>query len=322
VIPRTMLSAAAALVVAGLATGLSQATAPGKNGRIAFSRYELHDNPLTAHIVVANSDGSGPSTITHASRRYVDGHPDWAPDGSRIAFDRCGFKSSCHIWTMRPDGSELRRLSPRCRSGAPTSSQCPDDSFPAYSPDGRQIAFERYRGPKTGGYVIMVADANLRHAHRVASGYQPKGWSPDGKQLVFDAKPGAFEAVYVCNSDGTGLRRITPWRLRAGDHPDWSPDGTRILFASGPTDHGNLFTIRPDGTGLRQLTHFRGPTDVSLGSYSPDGNSIVFSTVVGAVNRPGAGLTDVFVMTADGTHIRPVTRARNWDGEADWGSRP
>lgn len=124
-IPRTMLSAAAALVVAGLATGLSQATAPGKNGRIAFSRYELHDTPLTAHIVVANSDGSGQRTITHASRVYRDDHPHWAPHGSRIVFDRCGFKSSCHLWTMRPDGSDLRRLGPRCPSGAPTSSRCP-----------------------------------------------------------------------------------------------------------------------------------------------------------------------------------------------------
>jgi Tol biopolymer transport system component len=166
----------------------------------------------------------------------------------------------------------------------------------------------------------MVADANLRYAHRVASGYTP-GWSPDGKQLVFVAKPRAVSSVYVSNSDGTGLRRVTPLRLQVSDQPDWSPDGTRILFAAGPSDRWNLFTIRPDGTGLRQLTHFRGLTKVEVGSYSPDGASIVFSTVVGAVNPPGATLTDVFVMTADGTDIRPVTRARNWDGEADWGPR-
>jgi Tol biopolymer transport system component len=77
-----------------------------------------------------------------------------------------------------------------------------------------------------------------------------------------------------------------------------------------------------DPTGRhRQLTHFSGKTRLSVGSYSPDGESIVFSTVVGAVNPPGATLTDVFVMSADGTDIRPVTRARNWDGSADWGPR-
>jgi Tol biopolymer transport system component len=316
-IARTILCATAALVVAGLAAGLSQATAPGGNGRIAFSRYAL-SNTLTAHIVVANSDGSGKRTITHAARGYFDDHPDWSPDGSRIVFDRgCSNNCSRHIWTVRPDGSELRRLSPRCRSGA----FCPDDLEARLSPDGRQIAFTSYRGPKTGGYAIWVADANLRHAHRVATGAMPR-WSPDGKQLVFVAKPRTVWSVYVCNSDGSGLRRITPLRLKVSEHPDWSPDGTRILFAAGPQDRWNLFTIRPDGTGLQQLTRFHGLTSVQVGSYSPDGKSIVFSAVVGAVNKPGASLAGVFVMTADGRNKRPITRTRSWDGEADWGPHP
>ena len=51
-IRRTMLFGAAALAVAAFSADLSQATAPGSNGRIAFNRYELHDRPLTAHILV------------------------------------------------------------------------------------------------------------------------------------------------------------------------------------------------------------------------------------------------------------------------------
>ena len=311
-----MLAGIGALVVAGVAAGLSQATAPGGNGRIAFNRYELHDTPLTAHIVVANSDGSGQRTITHASRQYEDDQPDWSPDGSRILFERC-VNDNCHLWTMRPNGSDQRRLSPRCPPGATAPPRCPDDTYPAYSPDGRHITFTRYRSGKAGE-VVMVADANLHHPRAIARGYM-SGWSPDGKQLVFVSKPRSFHAVFVANADGSGLRRITPWRLRANSHPDWSPDGTRILFAGGPLDHGNLYTIRPDGTSLKQLTHFSGLTRISTGSWSPDGKWIVFGTVVGAVNRSGATLNDVFVMNADGSHIRPITRTVNWDGSPDWG---
>ena len=313
---RTMLAGVGALVVAGVAAGLSQATAPGINGRIAFIRYELHDAPLTSHVVVANSDGSGQRTVTHSSRQYEDDQPDWSSDGSRILFERC-VSDTCHLWTMRPDGSHQRRLSAPCPPGAQVPPHCPDDTYPGYSPDGRHIAFTRYRrGPE----FVMVADANLHHPRPIGRGFMP-GWSPDGKKLVFVSKPRAYPAVFVAHADGSGLRRITPWKLRADNHPDWSPDGTRILFGAGRPDHGNLYTIRPDGTGLRQLTHFSGLTGMSTGSWSPDGKSIVFGMAVGAVNRPGATLNDLFVMNADGTHRRPITRTWSYDGSPDWGPR-
>jgi len=297
----------ATAVCAGFVATLSHATAPGTNGRIAFMRYRLHDAPYQAELFTVNSDGSGARKLTHVAPGYTDDNPDWAPDGSRIVFQRCRGTRGCHIWSVLPNGRGLKRLS---RATA-------DNSEPVYSPDGRHIAF-------SADEVLMVADANLRHAHPVGRGFEP-GWSPDGKRLAFVWKPGNRSAVFVENVDGTGRHRITPFPLRAEDHPDWSPDGSRILFnTGGQSVRGqNLFTVRPDGTDLRQLTHYSRKTKTNLvnGSFSPDGQSIVFATVVGAVNPPGAGLDDVFVMSADGTDIRPVTRARNWDGSADWGPR-
>jgi Tol biopolymer transport system component len=72
---------------------------------------------------------------------------------------------------------------------------------------------------------------------------------------------------------------------------------------------------------MQQLTRFSGLTKMITGSYSPDGKSIVFGMVVGAVNRPHATLNDLFVMNADDSHRRPITRTRNWDGSPDWGPR-
>jgi len=128
----------------------------------------------------------------------------------------------------------------------------------------------------------------------------------------------------VVGVDGAGLRRVTPWALMAGDRPDWSPDGTRILFRTGSNREGgfgaNLYTVRPDGKGLQQVTHNKPSHRVLAGSYSPDGTSIVFSTTDGATD-PTLGLPDIFVIRADGTGMRPVTRSQSWDASPDWGPR-
>jgi hypothetical protein len=52
-----------------------------------------------------------------------------------------------------------------------------------------------------------------------------------------------------------------------------------------------------------------------------NGRIVVFGMAVGAVNGPGDTLNDLYVMGPDGTHRRPITRTRNYDGSPDWGSR-
>src|SRR5579859_2061258 len=101
--------ALAVVVVAaglGIMSALAHATGPGKNGRIAFERFRFSDKPLWAEIWVANIDGTGERKVSHAPRGYLDRAPDWAPNGSRIAFQRCAPNDGrCTIWVVKPDGS-------------------------------------------------------------------------------------------------------------------------------------------------------------------------------------------------------------------------
>jgi TolB protein len=335
--------------------GEAVATAPGTNGRIAFERLRFQNSPLWGELFVMNADGTGIRKITHPQNGTEDTNPDWSPEGSRIAFVRQPPRGAYSIWVVSPDGTELHRLSPPCPRGGGIPACAADDGGPlAWSPDGQHLAFQRLSGPlrPKGATVstakeiykdqLVVTDADGSHPRTLVwlgpwrGDPQVPAWSPDGKRLVFLGKYMASttngtgcicRALYIVNVDGTGLRRLTPRSIRPGDKMDWSPDGRTILFRTHPGEGlnaasgfgANLYTIHPDGTGLHQLTHFPSYDRVAMGSYSPDGRAIVFETSAGAV---GPGLTDIFEMNADGSHVRQITKTRNFEAAADWGSAP
>jgi Tol biopolymer transport system component len=149
--------------------------------------------------------------------------------------------------------------------------------------------------------------------------------SPDGRWIVFErvnsplSKPRLARALFVMKADGSGVHRLTPWRMNAGDNPDWAPDSSRVLFRSNEgvdDEHSQYFTVRPNGTGLTQLTHFKFSPHRRLFSaaFSPDGSQIVF----GRADRTGRG--DVWLMKADGSNPHPILQAKPWDSATDWGS--
>jgi Tol biopolymer transport system component len=304
------------------------ATAPGKNGQVAFRRY-LGPNRTKGAVFIASRDGTGERQLTTAPGKQSDDFPDVSPDGSLVAFQRCAL--TCGIWVVHTDGTGLRRVDDGC-SGGRTPPRCTDNSYPAISPDGTEIAYVRFFGrirkdepDHIGIYRMRMDGSGVRRVSlprtRTAEDIEPQ-WSPDGRRIVFvrhnlTAKPAGRQAVFVVNADGTGRHRITPYAIKAGDGPDWSPDGSEILFRSPETEsflHSNIWTVHPDGSSLRQVTHGGPATKVYSASFSPDGTSIVLGmTGVDAQ-------ADVWTIGLDGTGLAPLTRTPAWDSAPDWGA--
>jgi TolB protein len=323
---RMVVVIAAALFGVLLAPAAVLATAPGKNGQIAFRRY-LGPNRTHGAIFVANPDGSGERQLTTAPGKAGDDYPDMAPDSSFVAFQRCG-KYTCGIYVINIDGSGLRRVDDGCQHLPP---KCPDNSYPAISPDGTQIVFNRAFGrirkdqiDHSGIYRMGIDGSHITKVSlppkRTADDVEPQ-WSPDGKQVVFvrhniTARPAGRQAVFVIGADGKRLRRVTPYKIKAGDGPDWSPDGSQILFRSPENEdflNDDIWTIHPDGTGLRQVTHAGPQTKVYSASFSPDGTAITLG--MSGVD----GQADVWTIGVDGTGLTPMTRTSLWDSAPDWG---
>jgi len=309
-----MVAVTAVLIAAAVSTTSSRATFPGKNGPIVFRRY-LGANQTRGVIFTIGVDGRHERRVTRPSGAN-DEAPDWSPDASLIAFRRERGPDGA-IYTVRPDGSELSRVSPAC------SGHCQENYTPAFSPDGRRLAYASLDGRKWSVVVVSLDDGSRAFVVRAPSGVVLDGpqFSPDGQHLIFvqynrHKAPRGRRAVFEVRLDGSGKRRVTPWSLVGGDSPDWSPDGKWILFRSNEDldRQSQIYVIHPNGRGLKKLTHFKAGTAVTSSSFSPDGRWIVFgASGIG-------GQADLYLMRRNGKGIRPLTRTRLWDSAPDWGS--
>jgi TolB protein len=286
-------------------------TSPGRNGQIVYSV----NSPR--RLWVSNPDGTGERKLTTTKGRFDDAQPDWSPDGSKIAFERCG--QGCNVWSVNANGTGFKRLN-ACDCGQP-----------AWAPDGKQLAVSRGFGGVANDQIrfaeifVLNAGGSLRQVTKVTSSspysadVEHPAWSPDGRRLVFEVhnspkgQPAGKRALFVIDATGSGQRQLTPWSLNGSD-PDWSPDGKLILFrsVSGREQHGNLYTVSTDGSGPKQLTRYPSPKAVFAGSFSPDGKWITFSRFSSSYYPA------VFVMHVDGTGLKQVSKGR-YEVDADWG---
>lgn len=143
-------------------------------------------------------------------------------------------------------------------------------------------------------------------------------WSPDGQRIAFDSDRTGRVEVFTMRSDGSDVRQLTNLGGFTGD-PSWSPDGTRLVFENFPGPGlccTNLWTIDADGTGLHQLTSFSANTFASEPEFSPDGQLIAFQQFPDGVG-PGQHAA-IFVMRADGSHLRQVTDLALDAGHPEW----
>jgi Tol biopolymer transport system component len=328
----------AVLSVCALPTA-AEGTTPGHNGRIAFKGY-LDADRTTGAIFSIRPDATGRRQLTSPANGTVDDQPDLSPDGRRVAFRRCAPDTVCAIYTVRSDGSHLRRLSAPCDAAGPDlETKCADEYEVAFLPDGHRVVFTRATGlvrelSDGEGWIqhsdILIRDLNGRHARGVLRGrpYAADNHemvvSPDGRRIAFVrtnsplGRPAGEQAVFTMRLDGSHLRRVTPYALRAGDHPDWSPNGRWILFRS--PDSGDflgsqLYLVHPNGRGIRAATHVGAGTQLLSASFSPRGSRIVYA-------RTGrAGQPDIFTARLHGRGVHQVTRTPLWESAPDWGPR-
>lgn len=291
------LSAAVVAVIGFAILGARAGAAPPAAGRIAFvSNRDGGSN----QIYVMNVDGSH---VTRVATPVNAQHPTFSSDGRTIAFVSYPVVSDIanrkgEIYSMNVDGSHLTRLTSLAR----------EVDYPAFSPDGRRIAFG------AGGqiYIMNVDGSGLVRLTSLPGGTGHPAFCPNGRCIAFahwDPPPSsagveqARPQIYIMYLGGSHQERLTNLPGGAGE-PAFSPDGHRIVFSS---DRAGLYTMSADGSHLRFL-----PTGAEVLSpkFSPDGRKIAFSYYDTSEYRGVAGIWQIYIMGEDGSHLTRLTNVR------------
>lgn len=240
------------------------------------------------------------------------GPPVWSPDGDSLIWPT---ERGIEHWNAADGNHEL--LVPDGIAG-----------LPAYSPDGRQIAYVRFPDPQLVVFGVEARRVDRRIDARSPATTAPMpqildfggpSWSPDGRQLAYSCWDGAGDEVCVVNvatSEVTQVTRLSEElrsQIAAGNAPNatsnmgppaWSPDGTMIAVAAYPERRGaanGLFVIDVARGSARRLSELQ-PNSVV--TWAADSSAVLFSAQSG-------DRSDVFMIPLAGGAPANVTEAQS-----------
>lgn len=281
--------------------------------------------------------------------RTADGNanPAWSPIGDKIAFE-CfdhdwlkllpdyryqlpgnagevrnwpihSYSIPSNICVMNADGSKRKQLTDYDHS----------DSDPAWSPDGRKILFSSKR-LSLGYSNILVMNADGSDLSSITDDWyddRTPAWSPDSTRIAYSSLRDSSRKIVVIDADGSNPHTISAKNEPGGSmtEPTWSPDGNRIAFILDTDDGADIWVMNADGTDqsllfdasrlYEDIGRHGEPADVNSPAWSPDGNSIAFTSAA----RDDRGRNDeIYMVPVNGPGVDRLTCHRRDSLNATW----
>jgi Tol biopolymer transport system component/imidazolonepropionase-like amidohydrolase len=184
-----------------------------------------------------------------------------SPDRTTLAIDLQG-----GLWTLPITGGTATRV----------TDEYNDARQPAWSPDGRRLAFQGYRDGTWRIWSVARDGSDLKALTSGSFDDREPAWSPDGSHIAFSSDRSGNYDVWVLELAGGRVSQVT--RNAANDfQPAWSPDGGELAFVSNRTPLPGVYAITLDG---RERIVAASEGNVGAPSWSPDGR-VIFSVLPG-----------------------------------------
>jgi TolB protein len=282
---------------------------PSPRASSAASQRSIASSPSVAATVPADT---GPCARQGGLTPFspAPGGPSLAPvpGQPRLVFAQPDINHrELNIWSADAEGGDRRQL-----TTAPG-----DEHSPAWSPDGRQIAYRVETPSSPPDIWVMNADGsgarNLTSSPRFIE--LGPSWSVDGRRILYsfedddDSLVGGVGAdIWIMDADGSPKEPFHADPATLDEYAEFSPDGSQVaLMANNGFPPSGTWLMDANGEGKRLL----GPTDSAFPRWSPDGTQIIFHSGSGENH-------DVYVMNADGSGVTNLTDTPCDEYFPDW----
>lgn len=282
----------------------------GGSGQIAFAS----DRTGVMQIWLVNADPINPAPKQITNLQEGACQPTWSPDGTQLAYTSpCPEKldtypgSGIYLIDIENPGEQIKVI---------TSLE--GDFDPAWSPDGKRIAFTSLRNQVPAIYVINLDNLSLQKLSPTSKPDKHPSWSPSGTQIAF-VRQFSSSQIWIMSDNGQFQNQFSPLGPLNNLWPSWSMDGQVIFYSQSSFEKFNPWLVYRRYEDRDTSIETRIPT-ISSGKSgpfiqvrpSPDGSLLAYES------WPDGDNHDIFIMNSNGSNIQRLTTDPGVDFGPAW----